>query len=61
MKPVSQFRKAVTAFIGGLLALPIAAWVGGDEPFSTKALVSGLVTAVLMAFSVYMTPNEPAI
>lgn len=51
----------MTAFIGGLLALPIAAWVGGDEPFSTKALVSGLVTALLMAFGVYMTPNEPAI
>ena len=54
---MSHMRKAVAAFIVGLLSMPISEWVSGDAPFSRDALVKGVFMAVVAGVSVYMTPN----
>lgn len=54
---MSHMRKAVAAFVLGLLSMPIAEWVSGDQPFSRDAVVKGVFMAVVSGVTVYMTPN----
>ncbi len=54
---MQHIRKAVAAFVLGLLSMPIAEWVSGDALFSRDALLKGVFMAVVSGVTVYMTPN----
>ena len=56
---MSKYRKTIAAFLAALLALPLADWAGGGEPFSMGTLLAGVLAATGSALGVYMTPNSP--
>ncbi len=55
---MSKIRKAIAAFIGALLVLPIGEWITGDEPFSSETLISAVVSALVVALGVYFAPRN---
>ncbi len=56
---MSQYRKAIAAFILPFIGLPLAGWISGDVEFSTSVL-AGAVIAAITGVATYFFPNTDA-
>lgn len=56
---MSQYRKAITAFIVPFLGLPLAGWISGEVEFS-QSVLAGAVIAAFSGVVTYLFPNEGA-
>lgn len=53
---LTEYRKAITAFVVPFLGLPLAGWLSGEVEFSTSVLVGAVIAAVSGVLT-YLFPN----